>query len=56
MALKICGYYWKAPWPTNAKGLHLFVGNVETNENYDLQTGLLRLEKMFLVILIMMEK
>lgn len=38
-------YYWKAPWPTNAKGLHLFVGNVETNENYDLQTGLTQVRK-----------
>ena len=38
-------YYWKAPWPTNATGLHLFVGNVETNENYDLQTGLTQVRK-----------
>ena len=38
-------YYLKAPWPTNATGLHLFVGNVETNENYDLQTGLTQVRK-----------
>ena len=38
-------YYWKAPWPTNDNGLHLFVGNVETNENYNLQTGLTQVRK-----------
>lgn len=38
-------YYWKAPWPTNDNGLHLFVGNVQTNENYNLQTGLTQVRK-----------
>ena len=38
-------YYWKAPWPTNATGLHLYAGNVASNENYDLQTGLTQVRK-----------
>ncbi len=38
-------YYLKAPWPTNAKGLHLFVDNVAGNDNYDLQIGLTQVRK-----------
>ncbi len=41
-------YYLKAPWPTNAKGLHLFVDNYKNNEDYDLQMGLTQVRKQVL--------
>ncbi len=37
-------YYWKAPWPTNSNGLHLYVNNVQSG-TYDLQVGLTQVRK-----------
>lgn len=40
-------YYLKAPWPTNKKGLHLFVDNYK-NDVIDLQYGLTQVRKQVL--------
>ena len=37
-------FYWKAPWPTNANGLHLYVDNIQSGV-YDLQVGLTQVRK-----------
>jgi hypothetical protein len=41
-------YYWKNPWPTNAKGLHLFTEYEATPNVIDLQTGLTQVRKISL--------
>ena len=38
-------YFLKAPWPTNEKGLHLFVDNINSDGEYDLQIGLTQVRK-----------
>lgn len=38
-------YYWKNPWPTNAKGLNLFSEYVRQPQKYNLQTGLTQVRK-----------
>ena len=38
-------YYWKSPWPTNSRGLHLYVDNIQSGEDYDLQIGLTQVRK-----------
>lgn len=38
-------YYWKAPWPTNAIGLHLFSEYVKNQLVADIQPGLTQVRK-----------
>lgn len=38
-------YYWKNPWPTNAKGLHLFSEYALNPNSYNLQSGLTQVRK-----------
>ena len=37
--------YLKAPWPTNANGLHLYINDINSSQNLDLQVGLTQVRK-----------
>ena len=38
-------YYLKAPWPTNANGLHLYINDINSSQNLDLKVGLTQVRK-----------
>ena len=38
-------YYYKAPWPTNERGIHLFVDNIDAGGQFEIEYGLTQVRK-----------
>ena len=38
-------YYYKAPWPTNQRGIHLFVDNIDAGGQFEIEYGLTQVRK-----------